>query len=158
MRMNHKITQAACESFRLTATIMRIIVPTQNTMNGCGITCTIARSPPPAAKVIGPPRKLFVHFETARCLSLLWDSGGHYGTLVGPLRRGKALTCRSSPGPKRKQKGFVSISRASPASMGMWLSVRCSMQPVLNVSGPPSRGIVRSLQPVAAEDRQSGRP
>src|SRR6516162_8706237 len=54
VRMNHKITQAACESFHLTAIIMRMIVPTQNTMNGCGITCTIARSPPPAAKVIGP--------------------------------------------------------------------------------------------------------
>ena len=83
VRMNHKITQAAHESFVLTATIMRIIVPTQNTMNGCGITCTIARSPPPAAKVIGPPRKLFVFFETGPAASLyIWDSQS------GPLRRG----------------------------------------------------------------------
>ena len=81
--MNHKITQAAHESFVLTATIMRIIVPTQNAMNGCGITCTIARSPPPAAKVIGPPRKLFVFFETGPAASLyIWDSQS------GPLRRG----------------------------------------------------------------------
>jgi hypothetical protein len=38
--------------------------------------------------------------------------------------------------------------------MGMWLSVMCSMQPVLNVSGPPSRSLVsRRVQPVAAEDQ-----
>src|SRR6516164_6346094 len=80
VRMNHKITQAAHESFVLTATIMRIIVPTQNTMNGCGITCTIARSPPPAAKVIGPPRKLFVFFETGPGASL------YYGTADKTMR------------------------------------------------------------------------